>query len=91
MNVPAACGLTPPPVRRFAISSAGRFSGKRVVTSSGHGGEVTYTVRIAGRFTAPTRAHGTYSLSFTYSDGNTDRHCRTGKQTWKANHVGSSD
>src|SRR4051812_20322443 len=80
MNVPAACGLTPPAVRRFAISSTGSFSGKRVLRDSGHGGDVTYTIRISGRFTAPTKAHGTYSLSFTYASGKSDEHCHTGSR-----------
>lgn len=90
MNVPAVCGLTPPAVRRFAISSAGKFSGKRTVHDSGHGGDVTYKIEISGRFSAPTKAHGTYSLSFTFASPEGDEHCHTGTQTWTANHVGES-
>ena len=74
----------------FSISPAGRFSGKRVVRDSGHGSDVKYTIKVAGSFTAPTRAHGTYSLVWTSSSPKGDRSCHSGKQTWKANHVGSS-
>lgn len=84
---PSVCGVIPHrPAKNFPISSSGKFSGTRKLTSNAHGATFDWTVKITGEFTARTKAKGTFSASV--SGARTT--CRTGKQTWKAPKVGSS-
>ena len=72
----------------FRISKKGKFSGKRTLTANAHQQEYRFKVKITGRFTARTKAKGTFSE--TMSGAGAGQTCRTGKQTWKAPHVGDS-
>jgi hypothetical protein len=110
IQFPGCDGAGPPPVlKKLKISAAGNFSAKRngrdVVEQArqGSGGSGLYDevydwkVSVNGKFTAPTKAQGTLSVSYRsfLRDSETGeirdepgipqyRNCKTGKVTWKA-------
>jgi hypothetical protein len=73
--------VVPPRIKRVKISDAGRFSATReVVSSSG----TEWTIKIKGKFTARTKAEGTFSaVGVTHRGGGSQPVSSHGTQTFK--------
>jgi hypothetical protein len=84
MSLPAVQNIAPPRLTKIRISGTGHFSVTRSVTgsSSEHGASADWTIKVTGRFTAPTKATGTFSAKgIVHRAG--DTRISSGVQTFK--------
>lgn len=85
VQLPSVESIGPPKMKGFKVSSKGKFSGTRSVsgpTSKG-GSHADWTLKVSGKFTAPTKAKGTFSAVAVVTRGDTETTIRSGKQTFK--------
>ena len=81
--------VIPPRLKNVKISDAGKFSATReVISSSG----TEWTIKIRGKFTAPTRAKGTFSAEgVTHRGGGSQPASSHGTQTFKVHFFKNAD
>ena len=84
MSIPSIDGAIPPRIKNVKISDTGKFSATREPsTSGGFHGDRQWKIKISGRFTAATKAQGTFSAEAADDRGeNGSTYSSHGKQTF---------
>ena len=82
IQFPSLSFVTPPQLKKVKVSAAGKFSVTRQLDQTGGNYAATeWNLKVSGKFTAPTKAKGTFSMKEFDPRGNGTR--QSGKQTFK--------
>ena len=82
IQFPSLSHVSPPQLKNVKVSDAGKFSVTRQLDQTGgYYAATEWNLKVSGKFTAPTKAKGTFSMKEFDPRGNGTR--KSGKQTFK--------